>query len=84
MPDGTRVQQLSASDILMLMESLPCYSTYLSAGNESCIKARTAGNVTPNNVGKGLDTIPNSNQRFATVCEICPVLLIAYSRMFAS
>ncbi len=80
--DAKKIQSLSAIDTLILLQSLMCYRSYISPGNDSCITARRSYQADPEFVGRGSDTIPQVNQKFATVCETCPVLLTAYGQVF--
>ena len=77
------VQNLSGPEVLKLVKFLPCYKAFVSAGNMSCTSARRSAGVTPEDVGRGEETVPNVNQWFATVCETCSVLLTAFAKAFA-
>ncbi len=80
------VQELSAPDALNLMKTLGCLAigSFISPGSPNCIAARQAAKATPIDVGMGEDTIPFANQRFATVCTTCPVLLAALANFIPS
>ena len=74
------VQKLSAAEALRLIRSLSCcYLSSLIPGNDKCKDARQSVGATPVDVGKGKDTLPDASQRFATVCETCPVLLNGFA-----
>lgn len=75
-------QILSAILAGQLQQSLLCYKGYISAGSKICNLARQNLDSTLPEIGRGDDTIAQLDQRFATVCETCPVLLAAFTQVF--